>query len=478
MATKSGMNPVHPGEVLREELDELGASANALAKAIDVPTNRVTAILNGERGVTADTALRLGRYFDTTAQFWLNLQQAWQIRRAEIKAGSHIFERVIPRRTEALLGAARQAHSVSFQGASALRMIERNVAFCDQLCAAERSIGALALNRQSLRTLGGPLDELRRVGVLDTVFHRKLNLTRRWLTEYENRFRRPGASDLARLVAQLPPTRTASAIERLAATMKNPWLDVANELGSISRLVRLQEIGELVGRQSAFSKSVTAQVRDSLGDWRDTITWPDIIWRDLGARAEFYADLGFDPDLTDMPAPAFREATEVAEIRPEPPSLVESYGPPVPASSDIDQEVAFARTNQAHDWLQRLESQLRHFIDIKMTQAFGRNWPKHQLPNGKYNQWKDKKEAAARTRAPVRPLIAYADFTDYVLVITRKDNWRKLFKNHFERKEDVRESLQRLYPIRVDTMHARPISQDDELLLYVEVKRIMGGIAS
>ncbi len=81
MATKSGMNPVHPGEVLREELDELGASANALAKVIDVPTNRVTAILNGERGVTADTALRLGRYFDTTAQFWLNLQQTWQSRR-------------------------------------------------------------------------------------------------------------------------------------------------------------------------------------------------------------------------------------------------------------------------------------------------------------------------------------------------------------------------------------------------------------
>ena len=81
--TKSGMNPVHPGEVLREELDDLGLSANALAKAIDVPANRVTAILNGVRGVTADTALRLGRYFDTTAKFWLNLQQAWQLR------GSH-----------------------------------------------------------------------------------------------------------------------------------------------------------------------------------------------------------------------------------------------------------------------------------------------------------------------------------------------------------------------------------------------------
>ena len=84
MAGKSEMTPVHPGEVLREELDSLGLSANALAKAVDVPVNRITGILNGERGVSADTALRLGRYFNTTAQFWMNLQKAWQARRAEI----------------------------------------------------------------------------------------------------------------------------------------------------------------------------------------------------------------------------------------------------------------------------------------------------------------------------------------------------------------------------------------------------------
>ena len=100
--TKNGMRAVHPGEVLREELDELGLSANALAKAIHVPANRVTAILNGERGVSADTALRLGRYFDTSATFWLNLQQAWQLRQAEASAGQQILKHVVPRRTDAL----------------------------------------------------------------------------------------------------------------------------------------------------------------------------------------------------------------------------------------------------------------------------------------------------------------------------------------------------------------------------------------
>ena len=66
MNAKNGMRPVHPGEVLREQLDELGLSANALSKALGVPVNRVTMILNGQRGVSADTALRLARYLGTT----------------------------------------------------------------------------------------------------------------------------------------------------------------------------------------------------------------------------------------------------------------------------------------------------------------------------------------------------------------------------------------------------------------------------
>ena len=94
MSTSNGMRPVHPGEILAEELEELGLSANALAKALDVPTNRVTAILKGQRGVTADTALRLARYFGTTPQLWQNLQKAFELRVAEIESGPQIAERV------------------------------------------------------------------------------------------------------------------------------------------------------------------------------------------------------------------------------------------------------------------------------------------------------------------------------------------------------------------------------------------------
>ena len=99
------MRPVHPGEILREELDEIGLSANALAKALDVPTNRITAILNGQRGITADTALRLSRYFGTTPQMWQNLQKAFELRVAEIESGKQIEERVQPRETAQAGGA-------------------------------------------------------------------------------------------------------------------------------------------------------------------------------------------------------------------------------------------------------------------------------------------------------------------------------------------------------------------------------------
>ena len=97
MNAKSGMRPVHPGEILRQELDELALSANALSRALGVPVNRVTMILNGQRGVSADTALRLARYFGTTPEFWLNLQKTWELRRAEIEAGRAIAEQVTPR---------------------------------------------------------------------------------------------------------------------------------------------------------------------------------------------------------------------------------------------------------------------------------------------------------------------------------------------------------------------------------------------
>ena len=85
-----GAPAIHPGEHLAEELVELRMSAAELARQLGVPTNRVTGILNGTRAVTGDTALRLGHFFGTSPQFWLNLQVLYELRLAERKIGKSI----------------------------------------------------------------------------------------------------------------------------------------------------------------------------------------------------------------------------------------------------------------------------------------------------------------------------------------------------------------------------------------------------
>jgi addiction module HigA family antidote len=84
------VSAIHPGQHLVEELRELGMSAAELARQLEVPTNRITEILNGRRSITGDTALRLAHFFGTTAEFWLNLQSLYEIRIAQQKAGKSI----------------------------------------------------------------------------------------------------------------------------------------------------------------------------------------------------------------------------------------------------------------------------------------------------------------------------------------------------------------------------------------------------
>ena len=91
------MRAIHPGEILKGELEELNLSANAFAKALDVPTNRITAILNEQRGVSADTALRLARFFGSTPDFWMSLQSSYDVKVARAVVGKEIEKSVKPK---------------------------------------------------------------------------------------------------------------------------------------------------------------------------------------------------------------------------------------------------------------------------------------------------------------------------------------------------------------------------------------------
>ena len=90
MPRRKGRPAIHPGEILADELQELGIAPTALARQLAVPPNRITQIINGKRSITGDTALRLGHWFGISPQFWLNLQTAYDIRVAERTAGAEI----------------------------------------------------------------------------------------------------------------------------------------------------------------------------------------------------------------------------------------------------------------------------------------------------------------------------------------------------------------------------------------------------
>ena len=97
IAPHNKMRPVHPGEILAEELAELGLSVRAFAAALKVPHNRITEILSKRRGISADTALRLSLYFGNTPQFWMNLQQSYDLKIIEVERGKAIRKEVHPR---------------------------------------------------------------------------------------------------------------------------------------------------------------------------------------------------------------------------------------------------------------------------------------------------------------------------------------------------------------------------------------------
>lgn len=306
------------------------------------------------------------------------------------------------------------------------------------------------------------------------------------IAAYESRFYLPGFEQTEKMLDAMRGNFFGSVLERYGnqlpgaqqamLAMQAPWLDTLHAERSLRGFAELQAIGHSLGAVPSFGDEFTVALRGDLGDWRDPITsWSVDVFTDTQTRRGFYVDRGLNTELTDFPEVAFHESLAIAGVTGDTPILVANYGELNSLFISSEDEVALTRTNVAHNWLQRFEFQLRKFIDESMTKAFGATWPKHRLPNGFYESWKTKK-AADTDRGLHWPLIAYADFTEYAAVICRTDNWKEIFQATFGRKESVTESFQRLYAIRIATSHARPITSDDELLLFVEVKRLLNAL--
>jgi len=144
---------------------------------------------------------------------------------------------------------------------------------------------AMESNRQLLLAYQNPLADLRRAGVLEASFRSEPSRILEWLDEYENRFTTPTVHTLNKLTSTLG---IASELRRAAESMEHPWFEVEDVHGSLHRLAGLQTIGHLLGNVSTFQPSTADRLRESLGDWREIITWPEKIWTDLGIRDDFY----------------------------------------------------------------------------------------------------------------------------------------------------------------------------------------------
>ena len=342
-------------------------------------------------------------------------------------------------------------------------------------------------SRHLMRAALGPTEDLRRSLQLDVVpkLAAEIDSIRTLGAELDKRFRLPTLTETPTLLQALEIDAPAAALghyrdhtielRRAIEAMTAPWLNIRDQVQSLTGIVELHGIGHVLRTMPAFDVETAERLRLHLGDWRTTIDWPPAIFTDPVARSEFYVERGLDPALTDFPAPAFHQAITIADIKRPAPPRIDRYHR-APKQRPDDQEAGLQRNNAAHDRLQRFETHVRKFIDELMTAAIGKNWINHRVSGPMRQQWRDKRADALARGETEKPLIAYADFTDYEKIIVRDDNWREVFRAVFGRKTLVHESFQRLYPIRVCTMHARIITQDDELFLHAETRRLLAAI--
>jgi hypothetical protein len=242
-----------------------------------------------------------------------------------------------------------------------------------------------------------------------------------------------------------------------------PWLRDGALAQSARGFGELQAMGALLRREPPFAVAVSAALRLDLGDWRDEISMPVASLRDAAERSAFYVERGLNRALVDFTPRAFDESLAAAGL---------TEAPLMPSEED-DEEFGFARARAAFERLQRFERDVRRFVDRVMRASFGEAWIKRRTPPGMRDEWVRKREIAVSRGETERPLIEYADFTDYKAIIERGDNWQDVFRHVFGRQEDVRESFQRLFPVRICTMHARAVTLDDELFLIAETTRLL-----
>ncbi len=268
----------------------------------------------------------------------------------------------------------------------------------------------------------------------------------------------------------------AGHMEKVQAALRasSPLVSVDEVTNSLTGIAGLSALGGLLSAGDLFADSAANAIRSLLGDWRSVPGIPEITRGDPLARVGYYTSLGLDPALTAFPSDSFQESLRSTDVWPSPPhrdvttpevrEAAEDYGIAVP--DDVPEE-----NREAYRELYRFERSMRRFLAAKMEKAYGPSWIKERVPEDIRKRWEARRQEALRQGGPGRPLLEYADLTDYLPIIVRGDNW-SLFESLYRRKSSVEESFYRVYPGRLDVMHARPLLNEDLLFLSVEIRRL------
>lgn len=279
--------------------------------------------------------------------------------------------------------------------------------------------------------------------------------------QFRTLFHRPDIAETIELARRVDMSNSLQRqIQSLVGQINGPWARTGSELTSLSHVAQLSALNRAATGLRPYGSSTTSLFRKELGDWRaDFALEIDIL--DPERRRDLYIHRGFDPGLTNFPAEVVEELIEIVSDESE-------------AATDIDG--AEERCVRAYAALSRFERSVRDFIVARLQSNFGERW-EAQIPQQMLEGWRQKQQRDVDLGTTPRPrLIDYSDFTDYVKIIGRRDNWARAFAPIFKRRTDVEESFNRLMPVRIVTMHSALITTDDEVLLTFETKRLLSAI--
>jgi hypothetical protein len=256
-------------------------------------------------------------------------------------------------------------------------------------------------------------------------------------------------------------------LESFAAALKGSWVNKIYPELSAAGVTHMAALTAAVHTPNPFAVPAVTAVRAALGDWRE-LRMPWRVLPDADLRERFYLDHGFDRNLIQLPEPAFSQTVvNIGLVRPA----------AVPDQDEtIDEEAILQqRMRQIYALFLRFERKLREYIDAQMTAKFGSDWERHRCHgNGQiYQLWVKRRDTEVSSGLKPKRLIHYIDFREYADLITKGDNWREIFKDTFQREENVREIFARLAPVRLCTMHARTITKMDFMLAAAEINRLL-----